>query len=141
MSIGLVVDAADTAVRPVKRKQRRIRRARLDKRTTLVRRALELRQLFASELMKVGADVETPLAKLRLDEAAFALSVAQHAREKHIRTNGQGDLDDLVRAQRYADSLIKRLGLPDKPVARKVDGQDEVAAYLASRASMKAMAP
>jgi len=59
MSIGLVVDAADTAVRPVKRKQRRIRRARLDKRTTLVRRALELRQLFASELMKVGADVET----------------------------------------------------------------------------------
>ena len=136
--MGLVADATDTAVKPVKGKRRRIRRARLDKRTTLVRRSLELRQLFTSELMKIGADVESPLAKLRIEEAAFALSVAQHARERYLRANGQGDAADLVTVQRRADALIKKLGLPQDKPQRPASAQDEVAAYLAQRARASA---
>jgi len=61
MSMGLVADVAGTAVKPAKKRiQKRVRQARLDKRTTLVRRSLELRAMFTAELMKVGADVESP---------------------------------------------------------------------------------
>jgi hypothetical protein len=119
MSMGLVADAA---VSPVKGKRRRVRRAKLDRRTTLVRRSLELREMFTAEFMKIGADVESPLAKLRIEEAAFAVAVSQHAREKFIRANGQGDAADLVTVQRRADALVKRLGLADGPVARPDDG-------------------
>ena len=92
--------------------------------------------MFTAELMKVGADVESPLAKLRIEEAAFALAVAQHAREKFIAGGGQGDAADLVTVQRRADSLIKKLGLPvDGPSPqRPASGQASVDAYLASRA-------
>ena len=42
MSLASVNDAAETAVKPVKKRvQKRIRRAKLDRRTTLVRRSLE----------------------------------------------------------------------------------------------------
>jgi hypothetical protein len=93
----------------------------MDKRTFVWRRIVELQELFTAALIgdAGGAHIElTPLRKLRIEQAAQATAVAEMARGKFMR-DGDGDLDDLVRAERRADSLVKKLGLPqDKPAER-----------------------
>ena len=82
----------------------------MDKRTFTWRRIVELQQLFTSAL--TGASVElSPLRKLKVEQAAHAVAVAELARGEFMR-DGAGDLDELIRAERRADTLVKWSG-PD----------------------------
>jgi hypothetical protein len=51
------------------------------------------------------------MRRLKIDQAANAIAVAELARSRYLQ-NGPGDLSDLVSAERRADAAIKRLGLP-----------------------------
>jgi len=90
------------------------RLASIDRRTALTRRVDELRGLFTG-----ASDVEpSRMRKLRIDQAAYAIAVAEHARARYLR-NEDCNLDELVRAERRADAAVKRLDLP--PEQRVVD--------------------
>jgi hypothetical protein len=82
----------------------------LDKRTLLWKRIVELRGVFTTALAGAGAEL-SPTCKLNIEQAAEAVAVAELARGRYMR-NGAGDLDELVRVERRADALVKRLSLP-----------------------------
>ncbi len=137
--MGMTADTAServrsAAARPSKARGSRLQTlTRVDKRTALGRRIIELKRLFSSALASTGVEI-SPFRTLKVDAAAYALAVAEHVRGRYMRDGG-GDLDDLIRAERRADSLVKKLGLPPDPVAqRPASGQDAVDVYLASRA-------
>ncbi len=79
-----------------------------------------------------GAGVElSPMRKLKIEQASAAMAVAELARGRYMR-GGDGDLDELVRAERRADSLLNRLGLPPERSPRP-QATSAVAGILARR--------
>jgi hypothetical protein len=92
----------------------RIRRrtlTRLDLRTSLAKRIAELKALFTASLAAGGETTLSPLRLLKVEQAAHALAVAELARGRYMR-DGDGDLAELLTAERRADAAVKRLGLP-----------------------------
>jgi len=107
----------------------------LDRRKVNGRRVHELKQLYAAELVKAGVEL-TPLRLVQIETAAAAQVTAEIGRRRFLE-EGAPRLADVVSAERRADAALERLGLlsVDKPAAqRPASGQDEVDAYLASRA-------
>jgi|SRR5271170_6764429 hypothetical protein len=123
-----------TAAGPSKRRVRLRTLTRVDKRTALGRRISELREMFVTTLTSAGIDADLPMRKLRIEQAAQATALAELVRGRYMR-EGTGDLDELVRAERRADALIKRLGLPPEPDGSKPRGQASLASYLATKAA------
>ncbi len=99
--------AASVSGRSPKRDRRKTP-ARIDQRSTFAKRVAALSRLFVSQL---GGGELTPLRALKIEQAATALAVAEIARGKYAK-DGEGALDALVAAERRADGLIRRLGLP-----------------------------
>jgi hypothetical protein len=109
-----------------KRVRRRVHGpAHIDKRSTLWKRIVELRRLFTEASISAGFQV-TPLRADLVEQAAAARALAEFARGKFMRGEAS-DLDDLLRAERRADSLVRRLGLPaeeSKPVAASTSASE-----------------
>jgi hypothetical protein len=98
---------------------------RLDQRTVAWKRVVELRRLFAAAVVSAGFDL-TPLRVDLVEQAAAARALAEFARGKFMRGEAS-DLDDLLRAERRADQLVRRLGLAaeeSKPVAASTSASE-----------------
>jgi hypothetical protein len=94
----------------------------IDKRTVLGKRLIELRELFTAALTATGVEL-SPMRQLRIDQAARAVALAEHAHGHHLRGEGCNDLADLVACERRADAAVRRLGLPperSKPLTASV---------------------
>jgi len=67
-----------------------------------------VRGVFIAALTADGHEL-SPVRRLGIERAAQATALAEMARSRYMR-DGDGDLDDLIRAERRADTLIKWLG-------------------------------
>ncbi len=92
---------------------KRIRRrtlTRVDRRTSMAKRIAALQNLFTSALTQSGVEL-SPVRKLKVEQAAAGLALAEYVRGRYMR-DGTGDLDEVIRAERRADALLRRVGLP-----------------------------
>ncbi len=136
MSLETVVDIPPLrAVAPPDRANTPPKRSRvrtpttLDGRTIVFRRVAALRALFSTSLAEAGLEL-TPMRRMRVETAAQTLALAELARGKYLRGEGDADLDEVIRAERRADSAVKRLGLPAERNEPKRQG---LAEYLAAK--------
>jgi hypothetical protein len=119
----------DPGYRPgdrVKRRKRVRLRAKVDKRSRIGRRSVELKALFAATLEAQGREL-TPLLKFKVDAAADAQAMAECGRQRYMRGEGIDRLEAVVTAERRADALVAALKLVDAPKT------PTLAAYLAQR--------
>ena len=84
----------------------RRRLTKLDKRGRLYLRIRELTKVFEAEL---GPDL-TPMQRLRLDQAAHLMAIAEEARGRWMRKEGE-NLHDIVRCERAALLAMRELGI------------------------------
>jgi hypothetical protein len=78
----------------------------IDKRGRLYLRIVELTKLFEAEL---GPEL-TPMQRLRLEQAAQLMAIAEEARGRWMRKEGE-NLHDIVRCERAALLALRELGL------------------------------
>jgi hypothetical protein len=93
----------------------RRRLTKIDKRGRLYLRIVELAKLFEAEL---GPGL-TPMQRLRLDQAARLMAIAEEARGRWMRREGE-NLHDIVRAERAALLAMRELGLAVTPATQGV---------------------
>jgi hypothetical protein len=110
--LDAVADVTLERVSFVRTRRRRQNRAKpltlVDGRTVASKRIIELRALF----MAAMGDVEvSPLRALQVEQAAASTALAEMVRGRFMR-NGSIPLDEVIRAERRSDTLVKRLGLP-----------------------------
>ncbi len=114
----------------VQKRRRRQDPGLLDKRKVNGRRVVELKAIYAAELVKAGIEL-TPVRLVQIETAAAAQVTAEVGRRRFLE-EGVGKLSDLIAAERRADMAIKRILPPDKSAARRHDdGQAALAAHLA----------
>jgi hypothetical protein len=113
----LFTDIAPQRADGARRYPRRRGLTRLDRRTALAKRIAELRALFTAELAAGGETTLSPMRQLKVEQAAHALAVAELARGRYMR-DGDGDLTELLTAERRADAAIRKLALPYTVPAR-----------------------
>jgi hypothetical protein len=94
---------------PKPRRSRAQLLTRVDRRLPLGRRITELTRVFTDAL--AGAGELSSLRKLKIEQAAQASAVAELARGRYLR-DGQGDLADLITAERHAAAAVRLIGLP-----------------------------
>ncbi len=104
------VDAPQRAATAPKRSRTR-RLTTVDGRSVVFRRVRELTEVFTSALTQAGVEL-SPVRKLKVQTAAETLALAEKARGAFLRGEGGADLDEVIRAERRADSAVRRLGLP-----------------------------
>ena len=85
----------------------------MDKRGRLYLRIVELTKAFEAEL---GPDL-TPMQRLRLEQVAHLMAIAEEARGRWMRWEGE-TLHDIVRAERAALLAMRELGLAVTPATR-----------------------
>lgn len=107
--------------------------ATLDRRTRAWRRRCELVAAYSAAVDPAG--IGGPTLAVRIAAAAEARTVAELARAAYLRGEGDVPLDDVVRSERLALSLERRLGLDKLPA--KPQGPT-LAEYLASKAELEA---
>lgn len=108
----------------------------VDRRTRVFRRIAELTALFTSALTQAGLEL-SPVRKLKVQTAAEAVAVAELARGKYMR-DGDGDLTELLTAERRADAAMKGLGLPDRSTPKEPTLADILAGPRQTRAEIEA---
>jgi hypothetical protein len=118
--------AGHAADRPVKRRHRPGQP--FDRRTRPGRRTSQLAAIFRQRL-KVGDDAD-PLLLAEIERAAQTVALAEAASARALRGDRTIALDDVVRLQRLADLLQRRLGLLDRTPAPSVPTLQQ---YLATR--------
>jgi len=96
-----------SATRARRKRSRARRLTTIDRRTVTYRRICELRSLFSGALMSAGIEI-SPMLALRIEAAAQASTLAEVVRGRFLR-EGVGDLDEILRAERRADTLLKIL--------------------------------
>jgi hypothetical protein len=112
------IDAGRGAGVRVKRRKRVRLPPKVDKRSRIGRRAVELKTLFTTALEAQGREL-TELLKFKVDSAAEAQAMAEAGRQRYMRGEGSDRLEAVVTAERRADALVSALRLVDgsKPKA------------------------
>ena len=105
--------------RPSRRKRcdRRRRLTKVDRRTALYLRIVELRAVFDAE---IGSE-PTPLQRMRAEQCAQMLAVAEAARGKWMRAEAGMALNDVIRAERAALLAMRELGVAITPATQGAD--------------------
>lgn len=116
------------AEQPRRRRKPSVRRPQLDGRRHVVRRARALARLWQSKLGAVADDAEVHRAIIR---AAELTAIAEGLRERMLRADATVSPDDVVRAERLAQSAVRALRLP----ARTEPKVPAVDAFLRARAA------
>jgi hypothetical protein len=101
----------------VKRRKRVRLPPKVDKRSRVGRRAVELKTLFTTALEAQGREI-TPLLKFKVDAAAEAQAMAEAGRQRYMRGEGSDRLEAVVTAERRADALVSALRLVDAPTSK-----------------------
>jgi hypothetical protein len=122
------IDAGRGAGVRVKRRKRVRLPPKVDKRSRIGRRSVELKALFAATLAAQGREL-TPLLKFKVDAAAEAQAMAEAGRQRYMRGEGSDRLEAVVTAERRADALVSALRLVDGSTAKT----PSLAQYLAYR--------
>jgi hypothetical protein len=105
--------------------------ARLDGRTRIAKRAVQLVRFYTVQLERAGREVTSPEMATAICAAAELVSIAEHARAKLLR-GGHVPLDHLAAMQRLADASVARLGLlPSAALAPEAEREQNVEQYLA----------
>jgi hypothetical protein len=91
---------------------------KVDRRSVAGKRIGELKATFTASLAEQGRAM-TPMLKLRVEQAAMALALAEAGRGRFLRGEGHDRLEAVVTAERRADALVSGLRLVDgsKPKA------------------------
>jgi hypothetical protein len=110
----------------VKRKRRRLP-PKINKRSRIGRRVVELKALFTSSLVASGREM-TDLLMFKLDAAAEAQAVSEAARQAFLRGQSNVRAEGLATLERLARDAVKALGI-DETRARV----PTIAEYLAAR--------
>jgi hypothetical protein len=114
----MAVDAARTngahaAPARVKSKRRYLR-PKIDKRNRVGRRISELKDTFTKAIEAQGREL-TAVLQLRVQTAAEALGMAEDARQRLLRGEGNDRLESVMTAERLAERAVKALRLSDGP--------------------------
>ena len=126
--IGAVLSSPDR----VKRKRRRLP-PKINKRSRIGRRVVELKALFASSLEASGREM-TDLLVFKLDAAAEAQAVSEAARQAVLRGQSNVRAEGLATLERLARDAVKALGLDETRAKPKLS----VPEFLARRDAMRA---
>jgi len=99
----------------VRAKRKRVRLPpKINRRTRLGRRVVELKALFLASLEAQGREL-TDLLRFKIDSAAEAQAMAEAGRQRYMRGEGSDRLEAVVTAERRADTLVAALRLRDGP--------------------------
>jgi hypothetical protein len=85
---------------------------KVDRRSVAGKRIGELKATFTAALAEQGRTM-TPMLRLRVEQAAMALALAEAGRGRFLRGEGSDRLESVVTAERRADALVAALRLVD----------------------------